>query len=45
MKWVEGRVQQELNWKLPDKKKDNICGNNISRIYLENLQKSQMNLS
>ena len=36
---------RELNWKLPAKKNEYIRGNNISRIYSENLRKLPMNQS
>ena len=39
----KGRVLRELNWKLPDKKNEFTCGNNISRNYLENLRKLRTN--
>ena len=45
MLWVEGRVLQELNLKLPAKKNEYTRENNILRIYLENLQNLWMNLS
>ena len=38
--------QKEEYWrKLPVKKNEYTCGNNISRIYLENLRKLHMNQS
>ena len=45
MKWAEGRELRKLNWKLPAKKNEYTNGNNISRIYSENLQKLRMNQS
>ena len=45
MKWAEGRVLWKLNWKLPAKKNEYTCENNILRIYLENLWKLCMNQS
>ena len=44
-KWVEGRAQWKLNWKLTAKKNEYNYGNNISRIYSESLRKLHMNLS
>ena len=44
-KWPEGRALWKLNWKLPAKKNEYNYGNNISRIYSENLQKLHMNQS
>ena len=44
-KWAEARVLRKLNWKLPAKKNEYTCGNNISRIYSENLRKLRMNQS
>ena len=41
----KGKLVRELNWKLPAKKNEYICGNNISRIYSENLRKLRMNQS
>ena len=45
MKWAEGRALQKLNWKLPAKKNEYTCENNISRIYSENLRKLCINQS
>ena len=45
MKWAEGRALQKQNRKLPANKNEYTCGNNISRIYFENLQKLCMNQS
>ena len=42
---VNKELNLELNWKLPAKKNEYTCGNNISRIYSENLWKLQMNQS
>ena len=44
MKWAEGRALWKLNWKLPANKNEYNYGN-ISRIYLETLQKLHMNQS
>ena len=44
-KWAEGRALPKLNWKPLDKKNEYNYRNNISRIYLETLQKLHMNQS
>ena len=43
--WTEGRALQKLNWKLPAKKNKYTYGNNILRMYSENLRKLHMNQS
>ena len=39
MKWAEGRALRKQNWKLPAKKNEYTCENNISWIYSETLRK------
>ena len=45
MKWAEGRALWKLNWKLPAKKNKYTCGNNILRIFSENLWNLHMSQS
>ena len=41
----QSQQKEALNWKLPAKENEYTCGNNISRIYSENLWKLWMNQS
>ena len=42
MKWAEGKALRKLIWKLPANKNEYNYGNNILRIYSENLWKLHM---